>query len=133
MERSRPGELSGGQAQRVAIARALVDRAAVIFADEPTGALDQTTGYDTMRLLVEAAKHSGASLVVVTHDPEVARWCDRVVEVRDGQIVPGQTGTGPPAGHDAQRPVRGRDVRHPASGQDVTRETATPALPGVTE
>ncbi|MET8161004.1 ATP-binding cassette domain-containing protein [Sphaerisporangium sp. NPDC005289] len=88
MEGRRPGELSGGQAQRVAIARALVTRPAVVFADEPTGALDQATGHDTMRLLVEATRHNDASLVVVTHDPHVARWCDRVVEVRDGHILP---------------------------------------------
>jgi len=93
-----PGELSGGQAQRVAIARALVTHPAVIFADEPTGALDQATGHETMRILVEAAKHNGASLVVVTHDPGVARWCDRVIEVRDGMIVaPGTAPAVPPA------------------------------------
>ncbi|MEU4824643.1 ABC transporter ATP-binding protein [Actinomadura sp. NPDC023710] len=86
LEHRRPGELSGGQAQRVAIARALVPLPAVVFADEPTGALDQATGHDTMRLLVDATKHNGASLVVVTHDPSVAAWCDRVVEVRDGRI-----------------------------------------------
>ncbi|MBO2445825.1 ABC transporter ATP-binding protein [Actinomadura barringtoniae] len=87
MEKRRPGELSGGQAQRVAIARALVSRPAVVFADEPTGALDQNTGHETMRLLVDATKHNGASLVVVTHDPNVARWCDRMVEVRDGRLL----------------------------------------------
>nr|WP_308165966.1 ABC transporter ATP-binding protein [Actinomadura sp. NEAU-AAG7] len=86
MGHRRPGELSGGQAQRVAIARALVPRPAVVFADEPTGALDQATGHDTMRLLVEATKHNDASLVVVTHDPSVAAWCDRVAEVRDGRV-----------------------------------------------
>ncbi|MGV9304396.1 MULTISPECIES: ABC transporter ATP-binding protein [unclassified Nonomuraea] len=87
MEGRRPGELSGGQAQRVAIARALVSRPAVVFADEPTGALDQSTGQETMRLLVEATKHNGASLIVVTHDPGVAGWCDRTVEVRDGNLL----------------------------------------------
>ncbi|MEV0616896.1 ABC transporter ATP-binding protein [Nonomuraea sp. NPDC050404] len=87
MESRRPGELSGGQAQRVAIARALVSRPAVVFADEPTGALDQQTGQETMRLLVEATKHNGASLIVVTHDLNVAAWCDRTVEVRDGQLL----------------------------------------------
>ncbi|MER7504656.1 ABC transporter ATP-binding protein [Nonomuraea pusilla] len=89
MEQRRPGELSGGQAQRVAIARALVTKPAVVFADEPTGALDQQTGHDTMRLLVEATKHNGASLIVVTHDPNVARACDRTVEVRDGRLLAG--------------------------------------------
>ncbi|MEO3856693.1 ABC transporter ATP-binding protein [Acrocarpospora sp. B8E8] len=89
LEARRPGELSGGQAQRVAIARALVSGPAVVFADEPTGALDQRTGHDTMRLLVEATKNNGASLIVVTHDPNVAGWCDRTAEVRDGQLVSG--------------------------------------------
>lgn len=89
MEGRRPGELSGGQAQRVAIARALVTRPVVVFADEPTGALDQATGHETMRLLVEATKHNDASLIVVTHDPNVAGWCDRTVEVRDGRLLAG--------------------------------------------
>ena len=86
LERRRPGELSGGQAQRVALARALVTSPSVIFADEPTGALDQATGSETMRLLTEASWHHGISLVLVTHDPQVAGWCDRIVEVRDGQL-----------------------------------------------
>ncbi|MET8004316.1 ABC transporter ATP-binding protein [Nonomuraea glycinis] len=89
METRRPGELSGGQAQRVAIARALVTKPAVVFADEPTGALDQTTGQETMRLLVEATRGNGAGLVVVTHDPNVASWCERTVEVRDGLLAVG--------------------------------------------
>ncbi|MFI7135327.1 ABC transporter ATP-binding protein [Nonomuraea sp. NPDC050153] len=94
MEARRPGELSGGQAQRVAIARALVTKPAVVFADEPTGALDQQTGHDTMRLLVEATRHNDASLIVVTHDPNVAGWCDRTVEVRDGQLLSTASRTG---------------------------------------
>ncbi|WP_344279290.1 ABC transporter ATP-binding protein [Actinomadura napierensis] len=92
LEGRRPGELSGGQAQRVAIARALAPRPAVVFADEPTGALDQATGHETMRLLTEATRHNDASLVVVTHDPSVARWCGRTVQVSDGRVrqpVPG--------------------------------------------
>lgn len=85
----RPGELSGGQRQRVAIARALVARPGVVFADEPTGALDQTTGREVMELLSHTHRDTGAALVVVTHDPQVARWCDRTVEVRDGRLVAG--------------------------------------------
>ncbi|GAB3885829.1 ABC transporter ATP-binding protein [Terrabacter terrigena] len=91
LEKRRPGELSGGQAQRVAIARALVARPGVVFADEPTGALDQTTSAEVMRHLTELAAHTGASLVVVTHDQDVAAWCGGVVRVRDGRVVE-QTG-----------------------------------------
>ncbi|WP_426593380.1 ABC transporter ATP-binding protein [Cellulomonas sp. McL0617] len=87
MEGRRPGELSGGQAQRVAVARALITGPAVVFADEPTGALDQSTGHDVMRVLVETTRVAGASLVVVTHDAQVADWCDRRIEVRDGVVV----------------------------------------------
>lgn len=88
-EGQRPGEMSGGQAQRVAIARALVAGPSVVFADEPTGALDQATGAEVMALLSRTHRDSGAALVVVTHDPRVARWCDRVVEVRDGRLAGG--------------------------------------------
>ncbi len=89
MQHRRPGELSGGQAQRVAIARALVHGPGVVFADEPTGALDQATGAQVMQLLVRTHRESGAALVVVTHDLEVAGWCDRTVEVRDGRLAGG--------------------------------------------
>jgi putative ABC transport system ATP-binding protein len=101
-EGSRPGQLSGGQAQRVAIARALVTGPRVIFADEPTGALDQNTGIEVMRLLVDLTRRHAAALVVVTHDVNVARWCDRVIHVRDGRLVPpdvaAQNGAAPNGG-----------------------------------
>ena len=86
-EASRPGELSGGQAQRVALARALVAGADVVFADEPTGALDRATGQDVIRMLTEVASRQRAALVVVTHDDAVARWCDRTVRVQDGRLL----------------------------------------------
>ncbi|WP_129339837.1 ABC transporter ATP-binding protein [Cellulomonas endophytica] len=86
MEERRPGELSGGQAQRVAVARALVAGPEVVFADEPTGALDRATGAEVMRVLTGATRAAGASLVVVTHDEETAAWCGRRVEVRDGRL-----------------------------------------------
>ena len=85
LERRRPGELSGGQAQRVAIARAMVAHPGVVFADEPTGALDQGTSADVMRLLTAVTRQAGVALVVVTHDVEVAQWCSRVVRMRDGR------------------------------------------------
>ncbi|QXC59767.1 ABC transporter ATP-binding protein [Aquihabitans sp. G128] len=87
LEHRLPGELSGGQAQRVTIARALVTTPAVVFADEPTAALDRTTGREVVALLVQAARTSGAGLLVVTHDPEVAEACDRSVLLRDGALA----------------------------------------------
>ncbi len=81
----RPGEVSGGQGQRVAVARALVTGPRVVFADEPTGALDSLTGEKVMRLLTAAAQESGAAVVLVTHEPRVAAYADREVVVRDGR------------------------------------------------
>ncbi|CAN5726482.1 ABC transporter ATP-binding protein [soil metagenome] len=89
LEHRLPGELSGGQAQRVTIARALVTAPAVVFADEPTAALDRSTGHDVVALLVAATRASGAGLLIVTHDPEVAEACDRVVVLRDGALAGG--------------------------------------------
>ncbi len=82
-----PGELSGGQQQRVAIARALVTRPAVIFADEPTGALDTRTARDVLTLLRGAVDHAGQTVVMVTHDPVAASYADRVVFLADGRLV----------------------------------------------
>ncbi|WP_164701172.1 ABC transporter ATP-binding protein [Modestobacter sp. KNN46-3] len=87
LEQRRPGELSGGQGQRVAIARALVTAPGVVFADEPTGALDAATGQEVMSLLVRSTSAAGAALVVVTHDEGVAAWCGRVVTMGDGLLV----------------------------------------------
>lgn len=90
LERRRPGQLSGGQAHRVAIARALVGQPSVVMADEPTGALDQATGAEVMRVLTAATADAGASLVVVTHDPNVAGWCSRHVQIVDGRVFSDQ-------------------------------------------
>jgi putative ABC transport system ATP-binding protein len=87
LERRRPGQLSGGQAQRVAIARALAVAPDVVFADEPTGALDQATSTEVVRLLTSVTREQGAALVMVTHDADVAAHCDRIVQVRDGRIT----------------------------------------------
>lgn len=83
----RPGALSGGQQQRVAIARALVTRPAVIFADEPTGALDSHSAREVLRLLRESVRAVGQTVVMVTHDPMAASHADRVVFLADGQLV----------------------------------------------
>jgi putative ABC transport system ATP-binding protein len=83
----RAGEMSGGQAQRVAVARALVSRPRVIFADEPTGSLDSTNGELVMELLVSTARRQGSSVVLVTHEPQVAAYADREIVVRDGRLA----------------------------------------------
>ncbi|MBY8343157.1 ABC transporter ATP-binding protein [Streptomyces spinosirectus] len=85
--RRRPGQLSGGQQQRVAIARALVTHPDVVFADEPTGALDTTTAAEILSLLRQAVDGQDATVVMVTHDPSAAAWADRVLFLADGEIV----------------------------------------------
>ncbi|MCQ4622642.1 ABC transporter ATP-binding protein [Corynebacterium sp. CCUG 70398] len=81
-----PGQLSGGQAQRVAIARAFGGPPMVVFADEPTAALDQATGHEVMQQITAITRKAGVTLVLVTHDPNIAAWCDRRIEIRDGLI-----------------------------------------------
>jgi putative ABC transport system ATP-binding protein len=82
-----PAQLSGGEQQRVAIARALAPRPAIVFADEPTGNLDATTGAQIMDLLFDRRAATGATLLVITHDAALAARCDRIVELADGRIV----------------------------------------------
>ncbi len=83
----RSGELSGGQAQRVALARGLVARPDVLFADEPTGALDSLAGELVMELLTASAREQGTTVVLVTHEPRVAAYADREIIVRDGRVT----------------------------------------------
>jgi putative ABC transport system ATP-binding protein len=83
----RPAELSGGQQQRVAIARALISDPAVIFADEPTGALDSRTARDILRLLRYSSQAAGQTIVMVTHDPVAASYADRVLFLADGRLA----------------------------------------------
>ena len=85
-----PGQLSGGEQQRVAIARALAAGAQVILADEPTGNLDPETGQKIMELLFALQRERGTTLLLVTHDHDLVKRCDRVVEVRDGRISPAE-------------------------------------------
>ncbi|MFF4485047.1 ABC transporter ATP-binding protein [Streptomyces sp. NPDC001544] len=87
-EELRPGEMSGGQAQRVALARALVTGPRVVFADEPTGALDSLAGEQVMTALVHTARESGTAVLLITHDAQVAAYADREVRLSDGTVAP---------------------------------------------
>jgi len=82
-----PDELSGGEQQRVAIARALANKPSVILADEPTGDLDTKTGMEVVQILHDASKTENATVIVVTHDPMISEKADRILHMRDGQII----------------------------------------------
>jgi putative ABC transport system ATP-binding protein len=82
----KPSELSGGQQQRVAIARALAAGPSLILADEPTGALDKNTSRDIIELFWELNKSQGMTVILITHDPDIARECPRVLRMEDGRV-----------------------------------------------
>lgn len=84
-----PDELSGGQQQRVAIARALAAKPKVVFADEPTGNLDRKTGEEVLELLIKMQRRFGQTILLVTHDLDIARCADRIIQIEDGEIVRG--------------------------------------------
>jgi putative ABC transport system ATP-binding protein len=83
----RPASLSGGERQRVTVARALVNTPALVWADEPTGDLDKRTADDVMALMRRLNEQNGQTFIIVTHDPEVGMQCDRIIHMRDGEIV----------------------------------------------
>ncbi len=85
--RHRPLELSGGEQQRVAIARAIAKKPSLFLADEPTGQLDSTSGEEVISILTSLHAEQGITLVVVTHDANIARHCQRIIQVKDGEIV----------------------------------------------
>jgi len=97
----RPAALSGGERQRVTIARALANTPAIVWADEPTGDLDVNTSNEIVGLMRRLNKENGQTFVIVTHDPEVGAACDRIIHMRDGQII----------SHDAEAGNLAREIR----------------------
>jgi len=93
---TRPGELSGGEQQRVAIARAIVANPSIVLADEPTSSLDGDNGKTVMRLLADAAHERGQAVLVVTHDPRIVPFADRIIHIEDGRIVEQPSGEAEP-------------------------------------
>lgn len=94
-----PAQLSGGQQQRVAIARALVTSPSVLLADEPTGNLDTQASHEVMQLLRRLNVSDGLTVIVVTHEPDIAACADRIIQVKDGRIVQDRRNPGPPVAH----------------------------------
>jgi len=95
----KPEALSGGEQQRIAIARALIADPAIVLADEPTGSLDSITGQEICKLLRDLCSNDGRTIVVVTHEPAVAMWADRVVVLKDGRVL---SEFATPPGHDSE-------------------------------
>jgi putative ABC transport system ATP-binding protein len=85
--RHKPLELSGGEQQRVAIARAVVNRPSLILADEPTGNLDSENSETVLEMLKDLNKHTGQTIIMITHNPEAAAIADRIVHMRDGHVI----------------------------------------------
>ncbi len=112
-----PNELSGGQQQRVAIARAIVNNPAIILADEPTGNLDSRSGTEVLKIFQEMNRENGITTVFVTHDPFVARHTDRMIMLRDGEIVADKVVPDPYIAGTVERPSEASEL------EEVFRET----------
>ena len=126
----RPHELSGGQQQRVAVARALIGRPKVIFADEPTGALDTTSAANLLQTLAHMCEHLGQTVVMVTHDEQAAATTNRIIRLRDGRITGVEAVRRPAGGHAA--PAAAPGARRAAGHSPASGPAARPTTPGPT-
>ena len=134
-----PNKMSGGEQQRVGIARALVSNPQIVFADEPTGNLDVKTSARALKLMTDCVRERGATLIVVTHDPEMSRYADRVIRLLDGQVIENTLNPHPEpilppedsgqdwAGEGAKPAAAPPRKRHRLFGRRRDREAAQPA------
>ena len=116
----KPGQMSGGQQQRVGIARAFVAKPAIVFADEPTGNLDTKTTDEVMRLMVRMSRQYHQTLVIVTHDPEIATYADKIVHIIDGQITAVEHQEHPRGSEDPDDPAIVEEKRKLEGGKQPT-------------
>jgi len=121
-ERNTPGQLSGGQQQRVAIARALINAPSLLLADEPTGNLDTRTSHEIMEMLVSLNREQGVTIVLVTHEADIAAYAERVVTMRDGEIVSDEKVTKPAAAPRAGKFQPADFFRHPPASEAVASQ-----------
>ena len=126
----RPNELSGGQQQRVAVARALIGRPKVIFADEPTGALDTASAANLLQTLAHMCQTLGQTVVMVTHDEQAAATTNRIIRLRDGRITNDDAVHHTPGTHTT--PTTAPGTRHTADHSPTSRPAPHPGTPGPT-
>lgn len=130
--RHKPSEMSGGQQQRVGIARAFVAKPKIVFADEPTGNLDSRTTLEVMKLLIEMSHANGITFILVTHDHELSQYADRIITLRDGQIISDEINEHPAYLDDEIKELpEAADI--PQSGENIDAAEEIPKTENISE